>query len=340
MAVSQKIISAFNRPFSINGLNHRSTPSIGATLFKGLDSDVDTLLKQADLAMYKSKDSGRNAFFFFDSSLEQAVNLRVQMENDLRLAVQGKQFFLHYQSQVSHFGRVTGCEVLIRWRHPQRGLISPFNFIPTAEVTGLIVPIGQWVLEEACLQLAAWNAHAEMAHLTISVNVSAMQFRRPEFLDEVLAILSRTGADPLKLKLELTESLLVSNVEEIIAKMLAFKNHGIGLSLDDFGTGYSSFSYLKRMPLAQLKIDQSFVRDMLTSNDDASIVKTIIDLTKNLRLGVIAEGVETQQQRDFLYHAGCHNFQGYFFSKPVALEEFTKQAIQGQNRSPDFEFSK
>jgi diguanylate cyclase (GGDEF)-like protein len=338
-AVGTKMIAAFGQPFQINGQNHRSTPSIGATLFKGRESDVDSLLKQADLAMYKSKEAGRNSFCFFDPSLEKAVNFRVAMENDLRLAIQENQFFLHYQAQINHVGRLTGCEVLVRWQHPERGLVSPANFIPTAEATGLIGPIGQWVLEEACQQLAAWAAQSHLAHLTISVNVSALQFRQTAFVDEVLATLSRTGADPLKLKLELTESLMVSNAEEVIAKMQLLKSHGIGLSLDDFGTGYSSFSYLKRMPLAQLKIDQTFVRDMLTSDDDASIVKTIIDLTKNLRLGVIAEGVETQQQRDFLFRSGCRDFQGYFFSKPIALDQFKALALSAPFTASDLSFS-
>jgi diguanylate cyclase (GGDEF)-like protein/PAS domain S-box-containing protein len=326
-AVGNKIISAFKQPFLINELNHRSTPSIGAVLFQGLETDVDTLLKQADLAMYKSKESGRNAFCFFDPSLERAVNFRVQMESDLRQAILEKQFLLHFQAQVTHTGKITGSEVLIRWLQPERGLVPPAEFIPTAEATGLIVPIGHWVLEQACEQLVAWANQPGLEHLTISVNVSALQFRQPDFLEEILNILRVSGADPLKLKLELTESLLVSNVEEIIFKMQQLKSHGIGLSLDDFGTGYSSFTYLKRMPLEQLKIDRSFVHDMLNNSADASIVKTIVDLTKNLNLVVIAEGVENVRQRDFLRQIGCEHFQGYFHSKPLPLDQFEACAL-------------
>ncbi|MFN7713058.1 MAG: putative bifunctional diguanylate cyclase/phosphodiesterase [Curvibacter sp.] len=320
--VCRKIVAAFDQPFVINGRIHRSTPSIGATLFKGQGAGVDTLLKQADLAMYRSKEAGRNTFCFFDPSLESAIALRVQTENDLRSALSGGQLLLHYQAQVNHTGRLTGCEVLVRWQHPRRGLVAPMEFIPVAEATGLIVPIGQWVLEEACSQLASWATQADLMHLTISVNVSALQFRRPQFPDEVLATLARTGADPARLKLELTESLLMSDAEEVIAKMHLLSSHGIGLALDDFGIGYSSFSYLKRLPLAQLKIDQSFVRDMLSSDEDASIVRSIINLTSNLKLDVIAEGVETVRQLAFLHEAGCRDYQGYLFSHPVPLDQF------------------
>jgi len=272
--------------------------------------------------MYHAKESGRNTFCFYDPALEIALTSKMQMEKDLRLALQEQQFFLHYQSQVNQDGRILGCEVLLRWQHPQHGLVSPLDFIPTAEATGQMIPIGLWVVEQACQRLVSWGTQPELAALTISVNVSALQFRQVSFLDDVLLILKHTGADPRKLKLELTESLLVSDVEEVIVKMQRMKFHGIGLSLDDFGTGYSSFSYLKRLPIEQLKIDQSFVRDMLSNTDDASIVKTIIDLTKNLRLNVIAEGVENVRQRDLLQLSGCHNYQGYFFSKPLPLDQF------------------
>ncbi len=320
--VGMNILASLNQPYVINERAHRSTPSIGATLFQGRQTSLDNLLKQAELAMYKTKEAGRNSLLFFDPSLENAVMERVQMEADLRIALLEKQFFLHYQAQTNESGDLKGCEVLIRWQHPQRGFMPPMDFIPIAESTRLILPIGQWVLEQACTQLALWAHDPDLAQLTLSVNVSALQFNQPDFLGQVVSQLALTGARPSQLKLELTESLLVANVEEIIAKMHLLKAQGIGLSLDDFGTGYSSLTYLKRMPLEQLKIDRSFVNDMLTSPNDASIVNTIISLSKNLGLNVIAEGVENAAQRDFLNDAGCPDYQGYFYSRPMPLAQF------------------
>jgi EAL domain-containing protein (putative c-di-GMP-specific phosphodiesterase class I) len=219
-------------------------------------------------------------------------------------------------------GRVTGAEALVRWQHPERGMVAPAEFIPLAEETGLILLLGQWVLQAACVQLVQWASRADMAHLMMAVNVSAYQFREPDFVQQVLAAIARTGANPSRLKLELTESLLVDNVEETIEKMFALKARGVGFSLDDFGTGYSSLSYLKRLPLDQLKIDQSFVRDILVDPNDAAISRTIVALAQSLGLGVIAEGVETQAQQDFLANAGCHAYQGYFFSRPLPVEGF------------------
>ena len=224
---------------------------------------------------------------------------------------------------------MTGAEALVRWQHPRRGLVPPAEFIPLAEETGLILPLGDWVLETACAQLVAWATRPEMAHLTLAVNVSARQFRHPDFVEQVLAVLDHSGANPQKLKLELTESLLLDDVEDIIAKMTALKAHGVGFSLDDFGTGYSSLSYLKRLPLDQLKIDQSFVRDVLTDPDDAAIARTIVALAQSLGLDVIAEGVETEEQRDFLERNGCHAYQGYLFSRPLPLEEFERFQNRG-----------
>ncbi len=320
--VAEKILAALNQSYALGDVAHHSTASIGVTLFRGDLASCDDLMKQADLAMYKSKAAGRNVVRFFDPTLESAVKDRAAMEHDLRRAVAEKQFVLHYQAQVVDEGRLTGAEVLVRWQHPQRGMVPPAEFIPLAEITGLILPLGRWVLETACRQLALWATRPEMAHLTVAVNVSAHQFRQADFVDQVLAVLRDTGANPQRLKLELTESLLVANVEEVIEKMFALKARGVGFSLDDFGTGYSSLSYLKRLPLDQLKIDQSFVRDVLTDPNDASIAKTIIALAQNLGLGVIAEGVETEAQRDFLASSGCHAYQGYFFSRPLPLEGF------------------
>ncbi|MBU3990356.1 MAG: GGDEF domain-containing phosphodiesterase, partial [Gammaproteobacteria bacterium] len=292
---------------------------------------IDALMKQADLAMYKSKSAGRNTLRFFDQDMEAVAMKRAALENDLRAAIKEKQFVLHYQAQVSD-GRLMGSEVLVRWQHPRRGMVSPADFIPLAEETGAILPLGHWVLETACLQLAAWATQPEMEHLTVAVNVSAHQFRHNGFVDEVLAVLKNTGANPQRLKLELTESLLVANVEEVIEKMFALKAKGVAFSLDDFGTGYSSLSYLKRLPLDQLKIDRSFVRDVLTDPNDASIARTIIALGQNLGLGVIAEGVETEAQRDFLANSGCHAYQGYFFSRPLPIDEFERFLAQFEVR--------
>ncbi len=323
-AVGRKILAALNQSYQLDDVAFNSTPSIGATLFMDHLSSVDNLLKQADLAMYKSKEAGRNTLHFFNSEMESVVVERAALEKDLRKAIQDKQFLLHYQAQVVGEGRATGAEVLLRWTHPKRGMVPPADFIPLAEDTGLILPLGHWVLHTACAQLAAWAARPEMAHLTIAVNVSAHQFRQADFVNQVWAVIKDTGANPNRLKLELTESMLVSNVEDIIEKMYALKAKGVGFSLDDFGTGYSSLSYLRRLPLDQLKIDQSFVRDVLSDPNDATIAKTIVALAQSLGLGVIAEGVETAAQLDFLASAGCHAYQGYFFSRPLPLEGFEK----------------
>jgi diguanylate cyclase (GGDEF)-like protein/PAS domain S-box-containing protein len=325
-AVGEKILAALGRTYQLNGTEHRSTASIGATLFRGHQASIDDLMKQADLAMYKSKARGRNVLHFFDPDMQTAVMERAALERDLREAVEQKQFVLHYQAQVIDGGRVTGAEVLVRWQHPLRGLVSPAEFIPLAEETGLILTLGNWVLETACTQLARWSARPEMAHLTVAVNVSAPQLHESDFVAQVLAIIRQTGANPNRLKLELTESLLVDNVEDIIEKMFSLKTEGVGFALDDFGTGYSSLSYLKRLPLDQLKIDQSFVRDILVDPNDAAIARTIVALAQSLGLGVIAEGVETESQRAFLASSGCHAHQGYFFSRPLPVEGFEEFA--------------
>ena len=249
---------------------------------------------------------------------------RAAMEADLREAVLTGQFLLHYQAQVVGAGRLTGVEALLRWQHPQRGLVSPVEFVALAEETGLILPIGQWVLESACRQLANWSTEPLMAQLSVAVNVSARQFQHEDFVATVQAALAGAGAgaNPRRLKLELTESMLVTDVEGIIAKMNTLKATGVSFSLDDFGTGYSSLSYLKRLPLDQLKIDQSFVRNILTDTNDAAIAKMVIALADSMGLTVIAEGVEIEAQRDFLAHQGCHSYQGYLFSRPLPIEDF------------------
>ena len=328
--VGQKVSAALGQPYRLGAAEHHSTASIGITLFGEAPSEtLDEPLKRAELAMYQAKAAGRNALRFFEDQMQVVVAARAALEDDLRYALREQQFFLHYQAQVVGDGRLTGAEALLRWRHPQRGMVPPLEFITLAEETGMILPLGQWVLETACQQLAAWAAQAALAHLTLAVNVSAKQFYQADFVTQVLATLARTGANPKRLKLELTESLLVHDVEGIIAKMGALKAHGVGFSLDDFGTGYSSLQYLKRLPLDQLKIDQGFVRNILTDSNDAAIAKMVVALAESLGLTVIAEGVEMQEQKDFLAHLGCHAYQGYFFSRPVALAEFEKYAQPG-----------
>ena len=321
--VSTKIIAALNQPYQLANGEHHSTPSIGVTLF-GSDpqESKDAPLKRAELAMFQAKASGRNGLSFFDPQMQIEVMNRATLEADLHEAVLAEQFVPHYQAQVVGAGRLTGVEALVRWLHPVRGLIPPADFIAVAEETGLIIPIGQGVLKAACEQLALWAKRPEMAQLSVAVNVSARQFQHEDFVANVQAALAGAGANPRRLKLELTESLLVKDVEGIIAKMNTLKAMGVNFSLDDFGTGYSSLSYLKRLPLDQLKIDQSFVRNILTDPNDAAIAKMVIALADSLGLTVIAEGVEIEAQRDFLAHQGCHSYQGYLFSRPLPIDEF------------------
>lgn len=321
-AIGEKILAILSAPYTLDGNEIHSTPSIGITLFADHQDTVDELLKRADLAMYQAKAAGRNTLRFFDPDMQAIVSARAVLETNLRQGLGEHQFLLYYQPQMDRDGQLTGAEALVRWQHPRRGLVAPDEFIPLAEATGLILPLGKWVLEAACSQLVSWAAQMKTAHLSLSVNVSARQFRHPDFVDEVLAILAHTGADPHKLKLELTESLLLDDVEDTIAKMMMLKERGVGFSLDDFGTGYSSLSYLKRLPLYQLKIDKFFVRDVLTDPNNATIAKMIIALAESMGLTIIAEGVEIEAQRDFLASSGCHAYQGFLFSHPLPLEAF------------------
>ena len=289
----------------------------------GMDAArVDDLFKQADIAMYQAKRAGRNTLRLFDPAMQSAITERAALELDLRKALVEREFLLYYQPQVDATGRVIGAEALVRWRHPERGLIMPAEFITLAEETGLILQLGHWVMETACHVLASWALQPETAHLSLAVNVSARQFSLPDFVEQVLALVRASSVVPQRLKLELTESLLLENAEDIIAKMLALKGHGVSFSLDDFGTGYSSLTYLKRLPLDQLKIDRSFVRDVLIDPNDAAIARTVVALGQSLGLAVIAEGVESAEQRDFLAASGCLAYQGYLFSRPVPREEF------------------
>ncbi len=321
-AVGRKILEKLNEPYVLDGLVQRSTPSIGVTLFGDQQSSVDELLKQADLAMYQAKSSGRNALRFFDPEMQSALALRVAMEADLRQGLRENQYLLHYQAQVDRSGHVLGAEALLRWQHPVRGMIPPGEFIPLAEENGQILPIGSWVLDTACAQLSAWAKRPDSAHLTLAINVSALQFYQPGFVEQVISAIEYHHIAADKLKLEITESLLLEDVEQMISKMEALKARGVGFSLDDFGTGYSSLSYLKRLPLDQLKIDQSFVRDVMVDPNNASIAKTIVALAHSLGLDVIAEGVETEEQLLFLARNNCRIYQGYLFSRPLPLEQF------------------
>ena len=320
--VGEKILSALNQTYQLKDRLHHSSPSIGVTLFSDHQESIEELLKRADVAMYQSKAAGRNTLRFFDPETQAAVSARAALEVELRTAIVDQQFLLHYQPQLDGKGRVLGAEALVRWRHPERGMVSPAEFIPLAEESGLILPLGNWVLETACRQLALWSADPATAHLTLSVNVSARQLSLPHFVDEVMALINGTNAPADRLKLELTESLFLDNAEDIIAKMIELKEQHVGFSMDDFGTGYSSLSYLKRLPLDQLKIDQSFVRDVLTDANDAAIARTVIALGHSLGLDVIAEGVETDGQRQFLAIHGCLRYQGYLFSRPLPADEF------------------
>lgn len=327
--VCEKILFSFKQPFRLNSYVHHSTPSIGVTLFNhSSPTSVDELLRRADLAMYKAKDSGRNTFRFFDPQMQALVRERVALEEDLHFGVLHQQFILHYQPQLNQERCIVGAEALIRWNHPQRGVVMPGHFIQLAEDSGLILQIGNWVLLSACKQLLEWAKHPQTAHLVLSVNVSPRQYLQADFVDQVVRLIDHAGVDPSKLKLELTESMLVENIEDIITKMTALKAKGVGFSLDDFGTGYSSLAYLKRLPLDQLKIDQSFVRDIMIDSNDASIVRTIIALGLSLGLEVLAEGVETEEQMQFLLSHGCQAFQGYLFRKPVQIHDF-ESALKG-----------
>ncbi|MFP5420304.1 MAG: EAL domain-containing protein [Gammaproteobacteria bacterium] len=329
--VGNKIVAALAAPYNLLGRNHTSTASVGIALFPNDRSTVDEVLKRADLAMYQAKAAGRNAMRFFDPQMQAEVSARACLESDLRLSLDQHDFILHYQPQVDAHGQLVGAEALVRWLHPLRGLVPPGEFIPLAESTGLILPLGRLILRAACQQLVVWANDPQLAHLTLAVNVSARQFHHPDFIEDVLTALAESGAKPERLELELTESQLVEDVETLIDKMSQLKARGVHLALDDFGTGYSSLNYLKRLPLDKLKIDQSFVRDLLEHPSDAAIVRTILALGANLNLSVTAEGVETQAQYEALQGMGCRRFQGYLFAKPGPaqnIERWPSEPIQ------------
>ena len=320
-AIAEKIRIVLTEPFELRGHRHHSSASIGVCLYAAGQDSPEALLRQADIAMYKAKDMGRNACCFFNPAMQHEVETHAALEADLRRAVVDRELQLFYQIQVDSDLRVIGAEALVRWFHPQRGMVSPMQFIPIAEESSLILEIGQWVLQTACKQLAAWQSNESTCRLTLAVNVSARQFRQVDFVQSLAALLKSNEVPAALLKLELTESVVLNDVKDVTDKMYALKALGVTLSMDDFGTGYSSLSYLKQLPLDQIKIDQSFVRDITTDPNDAVMVKTIIDLASNFRLNVIAEGVETDSQFRFLKEHGCLSFQGYLFSRPVPIDE-------------------
>lgn len=320
--IGNKILNILNQPYQLATHEYHSTSSIGIALFRDHEQSHEELLKHADIALYQAKKAGRNTLRFFDPQMQSTINARANLERELHKALDQQQFQLYYQVQVDSAHRPLGAEVLIRWLHPERGLMPPIQFIPLAEETGLILPIGQWVLETACAQLKVWQQDVLTCNLTLSVNVSAKQFRQADFVAQVQATMQRHAINPMLLKLELTESILLEHIEDTIATMYALKEMSVRFSLDDFGTGYSSLQYLKRLPLYQLKIDQSFVRDIAVDNSDQAIVRTIIAMAQTLNLNVIAEGVETEEQRQLLLNNGCNTYQGYLFGRPLPIAQF------------------
>ena len=328
-AAGEKIRESLSQPYRLRNFEYHSSCSIGISLFRANDVSVDDLFKRADTAMYQAKASGRNALRFFDPSMQAALENRSLLEADLRQALSQQQFVLFYQVQVNSDHQPIGVEVLLRWKHPARGVVEPTEFIPLAEESGLILPIGLWVLETACAQIKAWETNPLACELSLAVNMSARQFHQPDFVEQVREVLGKTGVAPNRLKIELTESVVLNNINDTITKMHALKQLGVQFSMDDFGTGYSSLSYLTQLPLDQLKIDQSFVHNIDTKPADEVIVQTIIGMGNSLGIEVIAEGVETDAQRAFLKNAGCIAFQGYLFSKPVSLDEFESLVLSG-----------
>jgi diguanylate cyclase (GGDEF)-like protein/PAS domain S-box-containing protein len=320
--VGEKILAALNRGYTLAGQEHHSTPSLGICLFQGSGTGIDDLLKRADLAMYEAKASGRNTMRFFDPVMQAAMAEHAEWTAALSEALRNGDFGLHYQPQVDRHGHLYGAEALVRWLHPERGVILPARFLTLAEETGLILSLGLRVLEMACIQLADWQRHAETERLTVAVNISPRQFLHPEFVDQVRATLQRTGARPSALVLELTENLLLRDMESAVEKMNVLRTLGVRFSIDDFGTGCTSLAHLKRLPLAQVKIDQSFVRNLLSDPGDVLIVRAVIALGRSLGLRVIAEGVETEGQRAVLQAEHCDEFQGYVYGRPMPVEQF------------------
>ena len=327
--MAEKLFQVIDRPFALNGHEYQCKLCIGVRLF-GKHDTLEDLFKHADLALYQAKNAGRNTLRFFHPNMQEALDLRSALEADLSQALERRQLQLFYQPQVNTAARVIGVEALLRWQHPQRGLLLPHDFIPLAEATGSIQSIGLWVLESACAQLKVWENDARTRDLKLAVNVSARQFRQPDFVTQVRKALEVSCAKPACLKLELTESLVLEDVQDTIVKMRAIQRLGVSFSMDDFGTGYSSLSSLARLPLDQLKIDAAFVRNLSKKGNDATIARTIITMGREMAMNVIAEGVETVEQRDFLEKHGCQAYQGNLFSRPLPLEEFEEFVKRGE----------
>jgi diguanylate cyclase (GGDEF)-like protein len=320
--IGDKILTAICQKYLLKNYEYYCSTSIGVSLFRNQEVTEDELLKRADTAMYQAKSAGRNTMSFYDPAMQAVLEAHAALESDLRRAQEKNQFKIYYQMQVDDKGHIFGAEALIRWQHPQRGLVLPQQFIPLAEESDLILAIGQWVLEAACIQLKAWESDPIARDLHLSVNVSARQFQQPDFVEQVCQMLSRYGLNSKLLKLELTEGLVLGKIDDAIFKMQALQDHGVRFSMDDFGTGYSSLAYLTQLPLNQLKIDQSFVHNIGVKKSDALIVQTIIGMAQNLGLEVIAEGVETEVQRAFLQQHGCQIYQGALFGTAMPVEEF------------------
>lgn len=330
----QRIVDLFSQPFSVDGKDVFITASVGVALYPQDAKDAEALMKSAELAMYRVKDSGRNAYQLYTAEMQTRVSERIALEGMLRRALERGEFSLHYQPQVDlRTNRIFGCEALLRWNQPDLGMIGPAKFIPLAEETGLIVPIGEWIVRTACLQNKAWQ-NAGLPAITVAVNISARQFREKGLLQVVANILAESGLDPAQLEIEVTESVIMHDAQHVIATLQAFRDMGVLLSVDDFGTGYSSLSYLKRFPVDRLKIDQSFVRDVITDADDAAIAQAVITLGHTMNLRVIAEGVETREQLAFLRANQCDEMQGYFFGKPMPAHELGKLLESGRTLAP------
>ncbi len=318
----EKILAILNQPYRLEHHDRHVTPSMGIVLFSGNKLSIDELMKRADIAMYQAKKSGRNTIRFFDIDMQAAVESRSSLEESMKHALPQQQFMLFYQPQVNSTGKIVGAEVLLRWQHPIHGMIFPIDFIPAAEETGLIVAIGLQVLQSACRQLKVWEHEPGKDQLHLAVNISARQFQQEDFVELITNVLESSDINPARLTLEITESMVLGNISETISKMQVLKEKGIKFAMDDFGTGHSSLSSLKKLPLDQLKIDRSFVHDITENNDAAIIVQTIIVMGNNLGMEVIAEGVETAAQKDFLIQHQCLNFQGDLFGKPMPVEQF------------------
>jgi len=322
-SVAEKIAQQLALTYKLDGHRYESSVSIGIAQYQGQTTDLEELLKRADLAMYQAKAAGKNKYRFFDPVMQDNVNRRIALEDDLRLAILNREFELYYQPQVDAQRQCIGAEALLRWFSSERGMVSPMDFIPLAEETHLILPIGQWVLEQACQRLLLWQTSSTMRRLKLAINVSAVQFSQPTFVDEVIATIERAGVDPTRLKLEITESILVQEIETVAQKINRLREVGITFSLDDFGTGYSSLSYVKRLPLDQIKIDRSFVRDILTDPNDAAICRAIVAMGDSLGMQTVAEGVEDKEQWQRLKEEQCQLAQGYLFGRPMSADDFS-----------------